>query len=350
VSLSLTVLIIGVLWVAQSLRFMDLIVNNSVSLSAYFSLVIFLFPDLFVIISPIAFAIAILFCFNRLVITHELVALRALGLSNLRLSAPVLTLAFGLFAFLMTLTVYIVPLSFQKFRQQEHLLRSAFSGALLKTGSFNTTRGLTVYVRDHNDADDLKGLLIYQPAKDMQSSFTTIADEGRFINNGDRMCIVLKNGQRQEFDSKTHSYSVFSFDEFMYDLTDALSTNEKRSEKAYEKSLKELFFPDNTMQDIIKKRYRAEAHQRLLLPFLCLLDAMFITGVLLSGDLGKRFNRQRLMIASVGVFIFHLVTFGLLQSATRLDVFIPLAYAFVFLSIMGSLFYLISDYIKVRFT
>ena len=190
-SFILTLLIIFVLWLAQSLRFMDLIVNNRVSISSYFSLVIYLLPDLFVIISPIAFAIAALFCFHRLMITHELAAFRSLGISNLRLSFPVLTLASGLFLFLIFLNMIVVPASFQKFREQQHIMRSSLSSALLREGSFNTTKGFTLYIREHNDEDELHGVFIYQPSKDNLPSYTTLAETGRVYESGTKIFILF---------------------------------------------------------------------------------------------------------------------------------------------------------------
>jgi lipopolysaccharide export system permease protein len=249
----------------------------------------------------------------------------------------------------MILTVYVVPASFQKFRQQEHLLRSAFSGALLKEGSFNTTRGFTVYIRSHNDRDELHGVFIYQPPKKDQPSYTTMAKTGQLIKSGERILILLKEGQRQEYDPITRRYSYFGFDEFVYDLTDALSSSDIRPEKAYEKSLSDLLNPSIEMQEEMKNRYRAEAHQRILLPFLCLLDALFITALVLSGDLGRRYNRRNLVWAAFGVFFFHLVTLGLLQSSVRHYMALNAAYIFVFGSMLLSLRYLLRDMFNARF-
>ncbi|MES2252428.1 MAG: LptF/LptG family permease [Pseudomonadota bacterium] len=347
VSTTLTILIISVLWLAQSLKYMDLIVNNSVSLGAYFSLVAFLLPDLFVVISPIAFAIGTLFSFHRLMITHELAALRSLGISNLRLSLPVLSLAAGLFAFLMSLNVFVVPASFQKLKQQEHVMRSAFSGVLLREGSFNTSKGFTLYVREHNDKDELHGIFIYQPAKDGIPSHTTLAESGQVFKSSDRLLILLRKGQRQDYNPVTKQYAYFSFDEFVYDLTDAISGSESRPERASEKSIKQLLNPDDAVVDDMKRRFRSEAHQRILLPFLCLLDALFISGVLLSGELGRRYNRKKIGVASSGVFFVHLLAMGLLHGSVRFQSLLWFAYVLIASGIAASFWYLSKDLLLI---
>jgi len=347
VSTTLTILIIAVLWLAQSLKYMDLIVNNSVSLGAYFSLVAFLLPDLFVVISPIAFAIGTLFSFHRLMITHELAALRALGISNLRLSLPVLSLAAGLFALLISLNLFVVPASFQKLKQQEHVMRSAFSGVLLREGSFNTSKGFTLYVREHNDKDELHGIFIYQPAQDGIPSHTTLAESGQVFKNGDRLLILLRKGQRQDYNPITKQYAYFSFDEFVYDLTDAITGSESRPERASEKSLKQLLNPDAGVVDDMKRRFRSEAHQRILLPFLCLLDALFISGILLSGELGRRHNRRKIGIAASGVFFMHLVAMGLLHGSVRFQSLLWFVYVFIACGIVASFWYLAKDLLLI---
>jgi lipopolysaccharide export system permease protein len=344
VSLTLTVLIISILWLAQSLRYMDLIVNNAVSMNAYFSLVAYLLPDLFVIISPIAFALATLFCFHKLMITHELAALRSLGISNLRLAFPVLSIAFGLFTFLMFLNLIVVPASFQKLKQQEYIMRNAFSGALLKEGTFNTSKGFTLYVREHNDEDEMHGIFIYQPAKDDKPTYTILAESGRIFKSSDRLLLLLKKGQRQDYNSVTKQYVHFSFDEFVYDLTDAISSPEQpRTQRASEKSIRQLLNPDNTIVDDMKRRFRSEAHQRILLPFLCLLDALLISGILLSGELGRRHNQKKIVIAAAGVLLTHLITMSMLHGSVRFSGLLWLAYVLIILGILSGFWYLAKD-------
>ena len=345
VSITLTILIISVLWLAQSLRYMDLIVNNSVSMGAYFSLVAYLLPDLFVVISPIAFAIATLFSFNRLMITHELAALRSLGISNLRLSLPILSIASGLFIFLMFLNIIIVPASFQKLKQQEHVMKNAFSGALLKEGSFNTAKSFTLYVREHNDKDELHGIFIYQPAKNGQPAHTTLAETGQVFKSSDRLLLLLKKGQRQDYTPSTRQYAHFSFDEFVYDLTDAISTSESRPERASEKSIHQLLNPDASTMDDMKRRFRSEAHQRILLPFLCLLDALLISGILLSGELGRRHNKKKIIISAGSILFIHLLTMGLLHGSVRFSALLWLAHSLIACGIIASFWYLSKDII-----
>eukprot|EP01035_Chromulina_nebulosa_P021046 gene21046-27272_t len=302
-------------------------------MNAYFSLVAYLLPDLFVIISPIAFALATLFCFHKLMITHELAALRSLGISNLRLSLPVLSLASGLLVCLMFLNIIIVPASFQKLKQQEHIMRNAFSGALLKGGSFNTSKVFTLYIREYNDEDEMHGIFIYQPAKDGNPAHTILADSGRVFKTNDRLLLLLKKGQRQDYDTVNRQYAYFSFDEFVYDLTDTISSSESRTERASEKSIHQLLNPEKSVLDDMKFRFRAEAHQRILLPFLSLLDALWISGVLLSGELGRRYNRKKTVVAAAGVLLTHLITMGMLHGSVRIASLLWLAYVFIALGI-----------------
>ena len=80
-------------WLAQSLRLIDLIVNRGLSIDIFLYLAVLLLPRFLDIVLPIGVFIAVLFTFNRLTAESELVVMRAAGLSPMALTRPVLILA-----------------------------------------------------------------------------------------------------------------------------------------------------------------------------------------------------------------------------------------------------------------
>src|SRR5438445_3910922 len=67
-------------WLAQSLRLVDLIVNRGMSIELFLYMAVLILPRFFDIVLPLGAFIAVLFVFNRLTSERELVVLRALGL------------------------------------------------------------------------------------------------------------------------------------------------------------------------------------------------------------------------------------------------------------------------------
>ena len=77
-------------WLAQSLRLVDLIVNRGLSAEMFLYLALLILPRFLDIVLPIGAFIAVLFVFNRLMTESELVVMRACGLvaDRPRLAGP----------------------------------------------------------------------------------------------------------------------------------------------------------------------------------------------------------------------------------------------------------------------
>src|SRR5690242_21147838 len=86
-------LVVGVsftaaVWLVQSLRLIDLIVNRGLSLGLFAYLAILILPRFVDVVLPIAVFIAVLFTYNRLLTESELVVMRAAGMSQGDLARP----------------------------------------------------------------------------------------------------------------------------------------------------------------------------------------------------------------------------------------------------------------------
>src|SRR6059058_2144820 len=90
-------------WLAQSLRLVDLIVNRGLSVEVFLYLAVLILPRFLDIVLPVGAFIAVLFVFNRLTSESELVVMRSAGLGSLALARPVFVLAGIAFVALMTL-------------------------------------------------------------------------------------------------------------------------------------------------------------------------------------------------------------------------------------------------------
>ena len=85
----ITAALSAAIWLAQSLRLIDLIVNRGLSADVFLYLAILILPRFLDIVLPIGAFIAVLFTFNRLITESELVVMRSAGLSHVALAKPV---------------------------------------------------------------------------------------------------------------------------------------------------------------------------------------------------------------------------------------------------------------------
>src|SRR5437763_12234202 len=115
VTLFVTAALSAAVWLAQSLRLIDLIVNRGLSVEVFLYLALLILPRFFDIVLPIGAFIAVLFVFNKLTSESELVVMRASGLGPVALARPVLLLAGIGFLALLSLSAYILPASTPEF-------------------------------------------------------------------------------------------------------------------------------------------------------------------------------------------------------------------------------------------
>jgi len=81
------------IWLTQSLRLVDLIVNRGLSAELFLYLGVLILPRFIDIVLPIGIFIAVLFTYNKLIAESEIVVMRAAGLSQFGLARPAFILS-----------------------------------------------------------------------------------------------------------------------------------------------------------------------------------------------------------------------------------------------------------------
>ena len=109
--LAVTVGLAALVWLTQSLRFIELVLDRGLSLAVFFELTSLLLPSFFSVILPITTFIVMLFVHLRLAGDRELVVMRAAGLSNWQIARPALGLGLlvvAIMALLLTITMLLM--------------------------------------------------------------------------------------------------------------------------------------------------------------------------------------------------------------------------------------------------
>lgn len=329
----LAAILVVLLWLTQSLKFIEVIVHHNVSLHGYISLIIFLIPDLFVKVAPVCTLIGGILAFSKLTIDNELQVMQALGKSPWQILKPGMILSASLTVGLILLNVFVIPNSFRAFRHQEFQLRNQFSSSIVREGSFNVVKGLTIFVEKRKTAREFEGIFIYDIGEHNQKQkkpYILLAKEGTLKKIDDQYVLVLYNGVRQEKD-KNNTIQLFRFKELIYNLNKFTTIVNSRSMKPYEKDLKELFQTSNETVDDpkLQNRLEAEGHQRILLPFLCLLNILLVALVMVVNRPSRRMRRRRMIYLIISGILFQWLILNLLQLQLKFKFAIPFAYALV---------------------
>jgi lipopolysaccharide export system permease protein len=327
VMLFVTAALSAAIWLAQSLRLIDLIVNRGLSIDIFLYLALLILPRFLDIVLPIGAFIAVLFTFNRLTSESELVAMRSVGLSHLALARPVLILAGIAFLMLMSLSTYFLPASNRAFKDLQFEIRNRFVSSLLQEGTFTTIADkLTIYIRNRDDRGEVTGLLIHDNREPKQP-VTILAERGLFADTPAGGRIVMVNGNRQQFDVETRKLSILTFDHYTLDLGSLHDAPVVRFREAQERFLNELFSPPPEADPALRSSFLVEAHRRLLIPLSAFSLALIPLACLLPGEFNRRGQLMRVIIAIGAAFVFEVLDIGISDLAVRSAAAIPLMYA-----------------------
>jgi lipopolysaccharide export system permease protein len=345
----ITAALSAAIWLAQSLRLIDLIVNRGLSADVFLYLAILILPRFLDIVLPIGAFIAVLFTFNRLITESELVVMRSAGLSHVALAKPVFILAGIAFLILMSLSLYFLPASNRAFKDLQFEIRNRFVSSLIQEGTFTTISDkITIYVRSRNDRGEVMGLLI-NDGRNPQKQVTIVAERGAFVDSPTDARILMVNGSRQQFDSETRKLSLLTFDSYTLDLETLQDAPVGRFREAQERFLDELFFPPADVEGPLRQGFIVEAHNRILVPLSAFSFSLIPLICLLPGELNRRGQLNRILLAIALAFLFELIELGVNNFASRSASAIPIMYVSTLLPLVFGFGILLLGKIRLGF-
>ena len=313
-------------WLAQSLKLVDLIVNRGLSAEVFLYLAILILPRFLDIVLPIGAFIAVLFVFNKLTTESELVVMRSAGLGPMTLAKPVLELAAVSWLILMLLSAFLLPAANRQFKDLQFEIRNRFVSSLLQEGAFTTISDkLTIYIGSRNDRGEVVELMI-DDERDPKHPVTIIAERGAFADTGNAARIIMVNGQRQQYDRDTGKLSILTFDRYVLDLNTIRDAPEVRSREAQERYLPELFFPPNGIDRGTRDAYLVEANERLTIPLTAFSFAIMPLACLLPGEFNRRGQLKRVLVAVGCALLFQTVDLAVRNLEGRFAIAIPISY------------------------
>jgi lipopolysaccharide export system permease protein len=235
----------ALIWLTQSLRFVELVVNRGLSLRVFLQLTGLLVPGFVAVILPITTFVVVQFIYQRLAGDRELTVMRATGLSPFALARPALALAGVAVVTGYALTLWLVPVTYSAFREYQFEIRNRLAAFLLQEGVFTpVSDDLTVYVSRRDQDGTLHGILI-EDGRQHNSEATILAQRGHLVGGkSGSPRILLLDGTRQELDRRTGRLDVLTFAETTLDLASATKGDEQRFRDSAEMGLGELLNPD----------------------------------------------------------------------------------------------------------
>jgi lipopolysaccharide export system permease protein len=315
------------IWLTQSLRFVDWIVNRGLPLSTFTYIAVLVLPSFLVVILPIALFAAVLFTYNKLQSDSEIIVLRAVGVGPVQLMAPALMVATVVMLLGYALNLYLLPLSYRGFKDLQYEIRNNYSSVLLQDGVFTTIDpGLTMFVREQGRRGELLGLMVHD-SRVAGKPVTMVAERGAVVNTAEGPRIIMVNGNRQELDEATGKLSFLFFERYTVELArSSKATAAVRFRESTERFIGELLDPQDVDDPRVQAALQADGHQRLASPLYAFTFVIVALAALLSGEFSRRGQTFR-VIAAVGfVVTIQALGIGLANLSSKMPALTVLIY------------------------
>jgi lipopolysaccharide export system permease protein len=330
------------IWLTQSLRFIDWIVNHGLPVTTFLYITVLVLPSFLGVILPIALFCSVLFTYQRMQVDSEIVVMRAVGVSPLHLARPALLMAVLVMALSYLINLWLLPVSYRAFKDLQFQIRNNFSNVLIQEGVFTSLDdGLTVFVREQGPNGELRGLMV-NDSRNPGTSVTLVADSGAMVNTSEGPRIIMMKGNRQEVNLKDGRISFLFFDRYTLDIDRMRNDDVTRTRISTERFLGELLDPADVSDPATRGNLIAEGHQRLVGPLFIPGFVLIGMSALLIGSFSRKGHLIRILVAVGLVVAIQALGIGLGDVAAKLPRLIPLLYVNALVPILGGLYLLMS--------
>ncbi len=321
--------VIAVLWSALPLLGN---LSKGMGLDVFLWLIVLAMPRLLPVLLPLSACLAVIFAYYRAQLDSELVVMRAIGVSNMKLARPglwvalILTIANGLMAF------HFGPMAFRAFKEAQFFERHNLAALAIQPGKFNAIRkGTMFYVRERTGDSALHGIL-FQDERDPKKTQTWMARIGKLTTNTEGQRLILQDGNLQEIDRKTGRATVLYFKQYTLDLSSLARDIDERWQQPEERGTLELFTANIADADDKQLRsLRAEGHYRVVSSLFCASVILVSVAAMLIGPSNRRGQFWRIGIAFGSSAAILLGAFLLRSILAMEPAAAPAIYALVFL-------------------
>lgn len=347
-------LLTGVIWLSQSLRLLDLVINRGQSAPTFFYLTLLMLPSLLVVVLPIAYFAGTLYGLHKLNADSELTVMSAAGYSRAQLLAPVLAASAVVMFATYACGLYLMPFCQRLMKDKEIDIRGDIGAAILNEGQFNTpSSGLTVFMRELSPDGELRGVLVHDE-RDRLRPTTYLAESGLLAETPAGARLIMLDGTIEQGTVQgacrrgtartgrnsslpkcvassgfaPPSLSVLKFKRYVFDLDQFAGRHQDLELRTSERYMSELLWPVSSkpLKPEARNIYFAEANNRLAAPLYCPVFALIAFAAVTLGRHARGAYALRLAGAALGAAALRIAGYGVQGIAARNPFFCALFY------------------------
>ena len=293
----------------------DLVIGKQVPVRMVLLLLVYLLPPLLSLSLPIAVLMAVLIAGGRLSADLEVAALKASGVSPVRLFRPFLAAGIIASALIAWLTLVVNPWASADFQKQLFkILETRATTGIQERAFTGTFSRIVLYVEEVSPSQvALRGLLA-SDERDPALSRIIVAREGRVLSDPERRRLTLRfiDGAINESDvadARRFRYTTFALYDMSLPLSSPTATSEQQAKPEKEMPLGSLAAAAEEAKDRGQAApFLVELHKRFALPMAA------VVFVLVGFPLGIRSHRGGRAVAITSSFAI-VISYYILSTA-----------------------------------
>ncbi len=321
-----TCVLLGVIWLSQSFRSINLIIEKGANLTDFFILSLFSMPSWLIIALPFGTFAGCMISYLKLQNDKEIVVMKSAGISPFKISKPALLVALVSSTTLFIISHFILPKTYANFKTLQNEIRNNNQEFIFKDNVFiNVNRNQTIFIGKISENNLLEEIFI-QDKTDSSNIVEYFSKSGN-VYIDDVINLRMIQGTRISTDQKGRS-TILNFDNYnLIVQEDRKKSVSSRVVEYNEFSFFELLEKAETKPSNHGKLL-AEAHTRNTIIFMPIIFALIVMLTILNDNYSKLFKTYRKTFAIGFVFIVQTLVI-ILKNAVHSDIFLlPLMYLF----------------------
>ncbi|MBN8828848.1 MAG: LptF/LptG family permease [Sphingobacteriia bacterium] len=324
----------SIVWLTQSLRFIDLIVSRGVDFAVVLSITMMLLPSFINIILPVAISIGIIFYYHKLISDNEISVMKSTGLSNYQIIKPAIYFATTVTLISYLFSFFISPISNQMFHNKKTFLQHHYAAMVLQERVFTEPiKGLIIYIDQIINNGHFKGIMV-SDKRDPNKDVVIMAKEAKVISNNNETIFELFSGNRQE--KKKGKVSMVYFDNFPINISNFVKIDDENWLEPEERTIIDLLKEEKIKPEINGKLF-SELHNRLSWPLLNLILGSLSAIMLISSKYSRYGYFIRLFQLAVLIAIILVVAILGITLSGRSQSYVVIIYLNILFAILLSL-------------
>ena len=321
----------------------QMVMNKGISISAVLKLASLTIPDFMIITLPVSFLLALLTVFGKMTQDNEIMALRASGISIVKLTKPVLLFALIPLSFSILFSFYMAPrfnFFFRVLAVKE--VKKAALSALKKNSLTNRFGNLKIFVKNVNtDKSTMKGIFILNKVRNTPETLIAKSGSIKYDQKLNTLSFYLKKGTIQNQNPDSKNFWLLHFDTYKINIKlKGLSFPGKNSSMHFLtfSALARKYITEKSPE--LKNIYLAYLYKKIAIP------AAAVLFIFIGMPLGMLLEKRSLFLAISYTVIFVVVYYIIFTSGfylslrNQLNPFIGVWGADLFLAVSGSVLYL----------